>query len=150
LNPPADTQALAQGFHYVIYGPDQRIPYIATSFVTRRQVLAKRAQVVGQFMRAMAEAGKILHTDKEFAYKVLGKYLRLTDRKILDASYNSEIKALEPRLDIRAEGIQGILDEVAKVDPRASKVKAEDMIDRGYLQELEKSGFFDKLWDAKR
>jgi len=150
LNPPADTQAISQGFHYVIYGADQRVPYVATAFVTLRPVLAKRTQVLGRFMHAMAEAAKILHADKEFTYKVLGKYLRVTDRKILDSSYNSEIKALEPRLDIRPEGIQGILDEVAKVDPRAAKVKAEDLIDRRFLEEMDKSGFFDRLWEGKR
>ena len=150
LNPPADTQAISQGFHYVIYGPDQRVPYVATAFVTLRPVLAKRTQVLGQFMHAMPEAAKIIHTDKEFTYKVLGKYLRVTDRKVLDASYNTEIKALEPRLEIRPEGIQGILDEVAKVDPRARKVKPEELIDRRFLEEMDKSGFFDRLWEGKR
>ena len=150
LNPPADTQAISQGFHYVIYGPDQRVPYVATAFVTLRPVVAKRTQVAGQFMRAMAEAAKIIHTDKEFTYKVLGKYLRVTDRKVLDASYNTEIKAVEPRLEIRPEGIQGILDEVAKVDPRARKVKPEELIDRRFLEEMDKSGFFDRLWEGKR
>ena len=150
LNPPADTQAISQGFHYVIYGPDQRVPYVATAFVTLRPVLAKRTQVVGQFMHAMAEAAKIIHTDKEFTYKVLGKYLRVTDRKVLDASYNTEIKAVESRLEIRPEGIQGILDEVAKVDPRARKVKPEELIDRRFLEEMDKGGFFDRLWEGKR
>ena len=150
LNPPADTQAISQGFHYVIYGPDQRVPYVATAFVTLRPVLAKRTQVLGQFMHAMAEAAKIIHTDKEFTYKVLGKYLRVTDRKVLDASYNTEIKAVESRLEIRPEGIQGILDEVAKVDPRARKVKPEELIDRRFLEEMDKSGFFDRLWEGKR
>ena len=28
-------------------------------------------------MRAMAEASELVHTDREFYYKVLGKYLRL-------------------------------------------------------------------------
>jgi len=134
----------------VIYGPDQRVPYVATAFVTLRPVVAKRTQVLGQFMHAMAEAAKIIHTDKEFTYKVLGKYLRVTDRKVLDASYNTEIKALEPRLEIRPEGIQGILDEVAKVDPRARKVKPEELIDRRFLEEMDKSGFFDRLWEGKR
>ncbi|HEX9445437.1 MAG TPA: ABC transporter substrate-binding protein [Candidatus Binatia bacterium] len=150
LNPPADTQALAQGFHYVIYGPEQKIPYVATAFVTRRAVLARRPQALGQFMRAMAEALKILHEDKEFTYKVMGKYLRVTDRRILDASYNTEIKAIEKRLEIRPEAFQGILDEIAKADPRAKKVRPDDLIDRRYLQELEKSGFFDRLWEGKR
>lgn len=148
LNAPADFQAAARGFHYVINGIDLRIPYVATAFVTLRPVLTKRAQVVGQYMRAMAEAAKILHTDREFTYKVLGKYLRLSDRKILDSAYNSEIKALEPRLDIKPDGFQAILDEVSKVDPRARKFKAEDLIDRRYLEELDKSGFFAKLWGS--
>jgi len=148
LNPPADFQAAARGFRYVINGIDLRIPYVATAFVTLRPVLTKRAQVVGQYMRAMAEAAKILHTDREFTYKVLGKYLRLSDRKILDSAYNSEIKALEPRLDIKPDGFQAILDEVSKVDPRAKKFRAEDLIDRRYLEELDKSGFFAMLWGS--
>jgi len=150
LNPPSDTQALAQGFHYVIYGPDQKIPYVATAFVTRKSVLSKRPQVIGEFMKAMAEGGKILHEDREFTYKVMGKYLRVTDRKILDASYNIEIKALEKRLEIRPEAFQSILDEIAKVDPRAKSVKPDDLIDRRYLNDFAKSGFFDKLWEGKR
>lgn len=149
LNPPADTQALAHGMHYVIYGPELRLPYAATVFITRKSIIAKRQAVLGQFLRAMAEAGKIIHTDKEFTYKVLGKYLRLTDRTILDAAYNSEVKVLENRLDMNIEGFQAILDEVARVDPRAKKIKAQDLIDRRFIDDMEKSGFFDKLWGKK-
>jgi ABC-type nitrate/sulfonate/bicarbonate transport system substrate-binding protein len=146
LNPPADTQAVARGMHYVIYGPDLRLPYAATVFITRKSIVAKRQAVLGQFLRAMAEAGKLIHTDKEFTYKVLGKYLRVTDRKILDAAYNNEVKVLENRLDMNVEGFQAILDEVARVDPRAKKIKAADLIDRRFIDDMEKSGFFDKLW----
>ncbi len=146
LNPPADTQAVARGMHYVIYGPELRLPYAATVFITRKSIIAKRQAVLGQFLRAMAEAGKIIHTDKEFTYKVLGKYLRVTDRKVLDAAYNNEVKVLENRLDMNVEGFQAILDEVARVDPRAKKIKAQDLIDRRFIDDMEKSGFFDKLW----
>jgi NitT/TauT family transport system substrate-binding protein len=149
LTAPMDAQALANGYQYILYGPDMRIPYAATVFVTRRSVIAKRAPVINQFMRAMAEAAKILHTDREFTYKVMGKQLRLTDRKILDASYNLEIKALEPRLSIKTEAFQDILDEVAKVDGRAKQVKAEDLIDRRFLDDLDKSGFMTRLWEGK-
>ncbi len=150
LTAPSDAIALAQGYHYVVYGPDLRIPYSATAFVTKRSVIAKRPQVMGQFMRAMAESAKILHTDREFTYKVLGKYLKVTDRTILDAAYNAEIKALEPRMIIKVEALQAILDEVAQLDARAKKVKPQELIDTRYLDEMEKSGFFDNLWAAKK
>jgi len=149
LTPPTDAQAIARGYHYVIYGPDLKIPYTATAFVTKRSAIAKRPQQIGQYMRAMAEASKIMHTDREFVYKVLGKNLRISDRSILDAAYNAEIKALEPRFSIRDESLQAILDEVAQTDPRAKKVKPPELIDNRYLEDLEKSGFFDQLW-AKR
>jgi ABC-type nitrate/sulfonate/bicarbonate transport system substrate-binding protein len=147
LTPPSDAMALAQGgYHYVVYGPDLKIPYAATIFVARRSLMDKRPRVVGEFVRAMAEAAKILHTDREFSYKILGKKLRVTDRKILDAAYNAEIKALEPRLAIKTEAIQAMIEDVAQTDPRAKKVKAQEMIDSRYLDEMEKSGFFDQIW----
>jgi NitT/TauT family transport system substrate-binding protein len=149
LTPPSDAKALANGFQYVLYGPDLKIPYAATAFVTRRSVITKRPQVVQSFMRAMAEAAKVMHTDREFVYKVLGKYLRVSEKSILDAAYNAEIKALEPRLAIKNEALQATLEEIAATDPRAKKVTAQELIDRRYLDEMEKSGFFDQLWAKK-
>ena len=150
LTVPTDAQALKLGYHYVIYGPDLRIAYAATTFTTRRSIIAKREPVIGRFMRAMAESAKIMHTDKEYTYKVLGKYLRVDDRKLLEASYNVEIKALEPRLAIKPEGLQSTLDEIAPVDSRAKTIKPQEMVDTRYLDEMEKSGFMDQVWAGKR
>jgi NitT/TauT family transport system substrate-binding protein len=150
LTVPTDAQALKLGYHYVIYGPDLRIAYAATTFTTRRSIIAKRGPVIGRFMRAMAEASKIMQTDKEYVYKILGKYLRIDDRKLLEASYNVEIKSLEPRLAIKPEGLQSTLDEIAPVDPRAKNVKPQEMVDTRYLDEMEKSGFFDQIWGGRK
>ena len=150
LTVPTDAQALKLGYHYVVYGPDLRIAYAATTLTTRRSIIAKRGPVMGRFMRAMAEAAKIMHTDKEYIYKILAKYLRIDDRKLLEASYNVEIKSLEPRLAIKPEGLQSTLDEIAPVDPRAKNVKPQEMVDTRYLDEMEKSGFFDQIWGGKK
>jgi len=76
--------------------------------------------------------------------------LRLDDRKILDAAYNSEIKVLEPRLVIKPEALQAILDEISPTEPRAKKITPQDLVDARFLNEMEKSGFFDQLWSGKR
>ncbi|HJX11821.1 MAG TPA: ABC transporter substrate-binding protein [Candidatus Binatia bacterium] len=150
LTVPTDAQALKLGYHYVVYGPDLKIAYAATTFNTRRSIIAKRGPVIARFMRAMAEAAKIMHTDKEYVYKVLEKYLRIDDRKLLEASYDVEIKALEPRLAMIPEGFQSTLDEIAPTDPRAKTIKPQEMIDTRYLDEMEKSGFFEQLWGGRR
>jgi NitT/TauT family transport system substrate-binding protein len=146
MTAPWDTRAIAEGFHYVVFGPDLRLPQVAVSFITRRTLIARSSPVIAQFMRAMAEAAKILHTDKEVTFRVLGKYLRVDDRKILETGYNAEIKALEPRMELKLDALQAILDDVAQADPRAKQIKAVDLYDRRFLDEMEKSGFFEKLW----
>ncbi|MBI3066931.1 MAG: ABC transporter substrate-binding protein [Deltaproteobacteria bacterium] len=147
--PSGGSRAAAQGFRYVVYGPDLRIPFAAATLVTRRSSIRTRSPVIEKFVRVMAEAVKIMFADKELTYKVLGKQLRISDRKILDAAYDEEIKVMEPRLEFKTESFQAILDETAKVDPRAKKLKPQDVIDRTYLDKLEKSGFFDRLWAGK-
>src|SRR5258706_459698 len=130
-------------------GPDVRVAYAAAVFVTRQGVLNRRPQVIAQFMRAMAEAAKIFHNDLPFTYKVLAKNLRIDDPKILDAAYKYEAKSLEPRLDIRADGLQAIFDDVSTTEPRAKAVNPQQVIDRRFLDEMDRSGFFDKLWGVK-
>jgi len=144
--PSGGTRAVAQGFRYVVYGPNLNIPFVAAAVITRRSVLQTRAPVIEKFVRATAEAMKIMFLDKEFTYKVLGKQLRIKDRKLLDAAYDEEIKVLERRLEFKNEAFQAIIDETGKVDPRAKKIKPQDLVDRGFLDAMNKSGFFEKLW----
>ena len=49
-------------------------------------------------------------------------------------------------LSLLAIRVQAILDDIAPSDPRAKKFKPQELYDQRYLDELEKSGFFDKLW----
>ena len=146
MSAPWDARAVSQGYQYVVYGPDLRIAHVAVSFITRRSFIAQNSPLLGRFMRAMAEAAKILHSDKEIVFKVLSKYLRIEDRKVLDQAYNAEIKSLEPRMELRLEAVQAILDDITPTDARAKKFKPQELYDRRYLDELDKSGFMDKLW----
>jgi len=145
LTTPQDTRAAFMGFNYVIDGREIKPAYVATGFVTLRSVIAKRPKVISQFMHAMAESLKLMISDRELAFRVISKKIGLTDRKVFDAAYSAELKVLEPRLDIRASAVQANLDEISRTDPRAKQVKAEQLIDRRFLEEMEKDGTFDRL-----
>lgn len=150
LLPPADAKAIAQGFRYVVYGPDQAIPFAASTITTRRSILTKKPQVIARFMRAMAEASRAMHRDKELVLRVMQKKLGIKERSILEPGYATEIKVMEPRLDLKLQVLQVMVDEVAKVNSRAQEIKPQDLIDRRYLTEMENSGFFTQLWSEKR
>lgn len=149
LTTPQDTRVAFMGYNYVIDGRELKPPYVATGFVTLRSVIAKRPKVISQFMRMMAESYKIMVTDRDLAFRLMAKKIGLTDRKVFDAAYTAEMKVLEPRLDIKPIAIQATLDEIAKTDPRAKQVKAEQLIDRRFLEEMEKDGTFDRLGLAR-
>jgi len=117
--------------------------------VTLRSVIAKRPRVVSQFMHVMAESFRLMTTDRELAFKVISKKIGLTDRKVFDAAYTGELKVLEPRFAIKPIAIQATLDEIAKTDARAKQVKAEQLIDRRFLEEMERDGTFARLGLAR-
>ncbi len=71
--PSGGTRAAAQGFRYVVYGPDLHIPFAAATLITRRSLLNTHGPAIEKFVRATAEAMKILFLDKELTYKVLAK-----------------------------------------------------------------------------
>jgi len=68
----------------------------------------------------------------------------------LEPGYATEIKVMEPKLDLKLQVLQVLVDEVAKVNPRAREIKPQDLVDRRYLTEMENSGFFTQLWAEKR
>jgi ABC-type nitrate/sulfonate/bicarbonate transport system substrate-binding protein len=145
LTTPQDTRAAFAGFNYVIDGREIRPPYVATGFVTLRSIIAKRPKAISQFMHVMAESYKIMITDRDLSFRLMSKKIGLTDRKVFDAAYSAELKVLEPKLDIKAGAIQATLDEIGKTDPRAAKVSAQQLIDRRFLEEMEKDGTFERL-----
>lgn len=145
LTTPQDTRAAFLGFNYVIDGREIKPPYVATGLVSLRSVIAKRPKAVSQFMHVMAESLKLMMSDRELAFKVISKKIGLNDRKVFDSAYGAELKVLEPKLDIKPIAIQANLDEIARTDPRAKSVKAEQLIDRRFLEEMEKDGTFERL-----
>jgi len=142
ITTPQDTRAAFLGYNYVIDGRELKPAYIAVGFVTLRSVIAKRPKVISQFMHVMAESFKLMVTDRELAYKIMAKKINLTDRRVFDAAYSAELKVLEPKFDIKAGAIQATLDEIGRTDPRAGKVSPQQLIDRRFLEEMEKDGTF--------
>ena len=67
--PSGGSKAAAQGFRYVVYGPDLRIPFAAATLVTRRSTIRARGPVIERFVRIVAEGVKIMFTDKELTYR---------------------------------------------------------------------------------
>ena len=96
-------------------------------------------------MQAMAEGVHIFNTDKEAALKVMAKYTKVTDRKVLEDSYADNFGVHSPTLEPTRSGIANILETMAGTTPKVATAKPEDFIDPRLVKKLEESGFFKRL-----
>jgi ABC-type nitrate/sulfonate/bicarbonate transport system substrate-binding protein len=121
------------------------VEYPSLVLATRKSFLRDSEDVALRFLQAMAEGIHIFKTDKEEALKVMAKYTKVTDRKILENSYTDNSEVHSPTLEPTTSGIRNILETLATTSPKAATAKLEDFIDPRLVRTLEGRGFFKKL-----
>jgi len=97
-------------------------------------------------MKAIVEGIHFFKTQKEASLKSLDAFARLGETDLLEETYRhyKEILPRVPYPDV--EGIQNVLKEVAKRDPKAKGLKPETFTETRFLKELEASGLVQKLY----
>jgi len=143
LSPPTTYKAEALGFKRIWSGLGVEYPSLVLA--TRKSFLRDSEDVALRFLQAIAEGIHIFKTDKEEALKVMAKYTKVTDRKILENSYADNSGVHSQTLEPTPSGIRNILETLATTSPKAATAKPEDFIDPRLVKKLEESGFFKKL-----
>src|ERR671918_1937066 len=82
LTPPMTLQARKLGMTLLLDASKLNIPYSSLFFVARRPYLAKTRPELINFTKAMIEGVALYKSNKEFAMKVLAKYMKVQDREI--------------------------------------------------------------------
>src|SRR5258706_2902652 len=144
LAPPAMYQAQMRGFNLLADIAALGLPYQATGVVTTRKFIRERTDLVRRYVKAHVEAVHRFKTDRETSMKVLAMSLALSDKQLLERTYEGAI--VEHKLPAKQyptlEGLKTILAS----DPKAKGAKAEDFVDLRFIKELDDSGYIDKLY----
>ena len=98
-------------------------------------------------VNAEAEAVHYFKTHKDETVKVMEKYTRGLDRKVLEEVYAVYTKLFAE--DTVPRGFQPTLEVMAASDPRVAGARPEDFIDLRFVEELRKSGFLEKLYGRR-
>jgi hypothetical protein len=93
-----------------------------------------------------------MKTDRETGLKVMAKYLRQSDRELLEKTYDYTVSdAMLPRRQYpMAAGVKTILDLTADRNPKAKLARPEDFVDTSFVKELDEAGFIDSLYKTKK
>jgi len=129
---------------------DMNIRFIEQGVVARRAFADKNADIVKRFIEAVYDGLKKIHEDKTFATKVLGKYTKVTRQNMLDESYQAGIDAFAKDPRVPPEVFKDLAEQLVSLKlidaTAAQKTPLTAYYDNRYVDELEKSGFFKRLW----
>ena len=129
---------------------DMNIRFIEQGIVARRGFADKNGDIVKRFISAVSSGLQLLHEDKTFASKVLSKYTKVTSQNMLDESYRAGIDAFAKDPRVPPDVFKDLSEQLVAlklIDPLAAqKTPLSAYYDNRYVDELEKSGFFKRLW----
>jgi NitT/TauT family transport system substrate-binding protein len=149
LSFPADVQAERKGFK-VLWDAKKEVSYPSMSVVTRRKSVVDDRDTVMRMVKAHVEAIHFLKANKEFSLKVLSKYLRTTDRELLEGSYEIFQKDFIQVPYPITQGLQPTYEYVAQQRPEVWNYKPDTFMDASFIAELEKTGFIARLSESPR
>jgi|GraSoiStandDraft_41_1057321.scaffolds.fasta_scaffold599222_1 ABC-type nitrate/sulfonate/bicarbonate transport system substrate-binding protein len=148
FSPPSNLNAQALGYREFIDAGTIGIEYASTCYGTTRRFIRERREVVAQFMRSLTAAIHRFKTDKAGSLKIMQQYIKSKDPKVLEETYRVYALQYLPKAPYPTQnGVKAILDSFAEtVMPEARKVGPEAFVDVSFVQELDKSGWIDRLY----
>jgi NitT/TauT family transport system substrate-binding protein len=139
-------QAEKLGYPTVVDMVSLRIPFPQNGIYTSTKLIRENPDLVRRYIRAYAEAIHYYKTHKEETMKIMRKYSRLEDRKVLEEAWDWHAKVMPDAPYPPAEGYQLVLNDMAEKNSKAAQANVKDYIDVRFVKELEDSGFIKGLY----
>jgi len=142
-------QGEKMGLKVIIDMAELNVPFQFNCSVTTRKKIRENPDEVRRVVWSMAEAIHFFKTNKEESIRVMQKYTRGLPRDVLEGAHAANSELLVEDTYPTIDGLKMTLEVQALTDPRASKAKAEDLVELRFVDELRKSGFLNKLYGRK-
>jgi len=146
MTPPALQKTLKAGARIQIPPKTIGLSFPHVGIVVRKTYFAAHRQVVKNFIAGYSEGVAMLQKDKEGSKKAIAKFLHTEDPEVLEASWQFGVDVIERIPNLDPEMFKLVLEERAQTRPEVKKYKPEQFFDDSVVKELEKEGFFKKIF----
>jgi ABC-type nitrate/sulfonate/bicarbonate transport system substrate-binding protein len=147
ISEPFATIALRAGGHLLYDLSNLGVAYTLHGIGTRKSFVREHRDAAIKFLKAYLEGIYLFKTNKELSLNTMKKVARLDDVSIMNTAYEEYSKRLIRDVPYpNPEGIQIIIDQLAKSRPQAKGLNPNDFIDPSLLREIEQSGFVKRLY----
>jgi NitT/TauT family transport system substrate-binding protein len=125
---------------------DFGVPSPGSELNTTRQTLKELRPRLKSFFMAYSEAIAAGRRNRELAYQVFRKYMRVDNPKLLDFTYRVQfMEAIPAKPYPREDTIQASIEDLKDTTPKLEGMKATDFFDASLIKELDNEGFFAKI-----
>jgi NitT/TauT family transport system substrate-binding protein len=139
-------QAERLGYPTVVDMVTLQIPFPQNGIYTSTKLIRENPDLVRRYMRAYVEALHFYKTQKEDTIKIMRKYSRVEDRRVLEDAWDWHAKFMPEAPYPPIDGYQLVLNDIAEKNPKAAQANVKDYIDARFVKELEDSGFIKGLY----
>jgi NitT/TauT family transport system substrate-binding protein len=149
IAPPLTLLARKSGFNLMLDLPKAGIPWLQQVIISSKAFLLNKPDVTRNFMKGFVEGLALWQTDRDKSTKLLAKFMRIDISKnadILTETYDYMKVVTEKKPYPNGEAIKLQLDMIAETDPKAKKIRPDQVVDLKLLREIDESGFIDRLY----
>jgi len=145
LAPPFSTEAKRLGMVELLDFNQSDIDFTGVGLTTTGRFVTTRDEATRRVVRALVEGIWAFKGNREAALRAIGKYTRMTDRNLLEETYQTYRKGFRLVPRTTATGIQNVLDALADQNPRARGANPQDFYTNRFIDDLEQTGFMREL-----
>ncbi|HWP57987.1 MAG TPA: ABC transporter substrate-binding protein [Candidatus Acidoferrales bacterium] len=147
LQPPFTIKARDAGLHELASLADLKLDYLGTCLVTTRARIQRNENLVRRFVKAFVEGIHFYKTQKEASLRSIAKFTKLKEAAALEEAYQTYALKFMERVPYPAiKGVEAILEDLAKTNPKARAADPKSFVEPRFLKELEDSGFIAQLY----
>ncbi|HET7004372.1 MAG TPA: ABC transporter substrate-binding protein [Candidatus Binatia bacterium] len=139
-------QAEKLGYPTVVDMVALQIPFPQNGIYTSTKLIRENPDLVRRYMRAYVEALHFYKNHKEDTFKIMRKYSRVEDRRVLEEAWDWHAKFMPEAPYPPVDGYQLVLNDIAEKNPKAAQANVKEYIDSRFVKELEDSGFIKGLY----
>jgi len=115
-------------------------------FATTRRLIASDRALVMDVMQGFVETIHLFKTRPDIVVPLLQQYLHIDDRKAAEELYAFHVPVFQKVPRPSFPGMQTLRELLAKKYPAASALKESDIADSSFIDELDRSGFIERLY----
>jgi ABC-type nitrate/sulfonate/bicarbonate transport system substrate-binding protein len=120
------------------------IPYQGVGIVARRSFVDHAPDIAERLLRAIAKSIAYFQdpANRQSVVNVLMKWLRLPQVEDAVAGHDAMRALYSRRIFPTVDGVRNTVRILSRIDPKFSKLKAEDLVDERIVRKLEREGVF--------